>query len=238
MSRDPDQHELAVVRSEAMPAVGQPANESPRENALRKATPAEDAAAQMIEQEATIINRIAFPAMMAAALGLDQFAGPNGFRAHLDQLLKDAGNPSDPIERMLIEQFAFAHLRIVQLQVSAAKATNPELVKAYNGAASRLLGELRRLALSLRSYRQPIAPKHFTVVKQQNVATGDQQVAYIDQKDGPPKVPSADGNIKLGSKSKATLNYVPDLQFTPEPEACRRRQTKLVETERPDRQRP
>ena len=37
---------------------------------------------------------------------------PESFVAYLDQLLEEAGQPTDPIERMLIEQIAMAHHNI------------------------------------------------------------------------------------------------------------------------------
>src|SRR5262245_51047132 len=67
-------------------------------------TPAERAARQ-----AEALRQAIFPSFMALALGLDNQVGPLGYRAYLAQLIKDAGDPPDPIERMLIEQLALAH---------------------------------------------------------------------------------------------------------------------------------
>lgn len=50
----------------------------------------------------------------------------------------------------------------------------PRAVRQYGDMQSilRLTGELRRLALALKRYRQPASTKHFTVVRQQNVSAG------------------------------------------------------------------
>jgi len=126
---------------------------------------------------------------MAGSVPVGNDVGPSGFKVYLDRLLKDSGNPSDPIERMMIEQLALAHHRIAQLHVQAAEADTVDAAKQYMSVAIRLTGELRRMSLAIKQYRQPTTTKQFTVIKQQNVATGDQQVAYLDQSTG-----ESDGN--------------------------------------------
>jgi hypothetical protein len=99
-----------------------------------------------------------------------------------NSFLRDAGDPVDPVERILLEQLLLTHYRLAQLQIRADAADSAEYAKVLNGAANRLLGELRRLALAIRVYRQPASAKSFNVVHQQNVvASGSQQVAYTDQ---------------------------------------------------------
>jgi hypothetical protein len=71
------------------------------------------------------------------------------FRAYLDGLLADAGAGSDPVRRMLVEQYAFAHLRLAQLQVDAALAKGAEAQKVLNAACARLFAEMRRTALTI-----------------------------------------------------------------------------------------
>lgn len=94
-----------------------------------------------------------FPALVADALGYDNLFDSAAYKVYLERLLDDAGNPGDPVERMMLEQLALAHFRIGQLQVSAGKSKGTEATKLYNSAASRLLGEFRRTALALRAYR-------------------------------------------------------------------------------------
>jgi hypothetical protein len=90
---------------------------------------------------------------MAVALGLGGQVGPAGCRAYLEHLVQDAGDPTDPIERMLLEQLGLAHFRIAQLHADAGRAQGVEAAKIYNSVAARLLGEFRRTALALRVYR-------------------------------------------------------------------------------------
>ena len=115
--------------------------------------PARHAAAQKRAQQAEILRKGAFPALMATALSIDPYFETGAYRIYLEQLKQDAGNPTDPIEVMLIEQLCMAHWRIAQLHVSAGQAKSVEAIKAYNSATARLWGEFRRTALALRVYQ-------------------------------------------------------------------------------------
>ena len=86
-------------------------------------------------------------------LGLDNLFESKAYKVYLEQLIEDAGSPTDPIERMLLEQLALAHFRIGQLHVKAGLAEGIEAVKVYNSVAARMLGEFRRTALALRVYQ-------------------------------------------------------------------------------------
>jgi hypothetical protein len=98
------------------------------------------------------MRRGLFAAMMADAVGHEATFGSSAYRVFLERLIQDAGNPSDPVQRMMLEQLALAHFRIGQLQVQASHAESNEGVKLYNSAASRLQGEFRRTALALHAY--------------------------------------------------------------------------------------
>jgi hypothetical protein len=98
------------------------------------------------------------PVCLAAVLGMEGQVGAAGYRAYLDRVRKDAGGPTDPVEVMMLEQLAFAHLRAAGLQVEAAKAVGPEAV-ALGNAAARLLDEFRKTALALRAYRDAGSPR-------------------------------------------------------------------------------
>ena len=100
-------------------------------------------------RHAEILRDGIFPALMASALKLEKFVNTPAFKVFLDRLHEDAGRPTNPIARMMIEQLALAHYRIAQLQVQAAHAEGLEAAKIYNSMASRLLGEFRRSALAL-----------------------------------------------------------------------------------------
>src|SRR5262249_35201294 len=102
------------------------------------------------------------------------------YRAYLKQLFHEVGNPSDPLERMVIEQLALAHHCIGRLHVKSASSKTMHEATAYIAAAARLMTEYRRSALALKTYRDPARAAHLTVVRQQNVAVGDQQVALVE----------------------------------------------------------
>lgn len=105
-----------------------------------------------------------------------------GAKVYFNSYLRDAGEPVDPVEKILLEQLLLAHHRLAQLHARAEGASGAEHLKILNGAASRLLSEVRRLALAIRQYRSPLSPRQFHVVHQQNVVTaGDQKVTYVDQ---------------------------------------------------------
>src|SRR5262249_50668049 len=110
-------------------------------------------ATQRVAHQAEALKQGAFPALMASALGLDRYFDTAAYRVYLGQVLKDLGDPADPIERMLAEQLCLAHFRTAQLHVGAGQARGAEAVKAYNAVAARMLGELRRTALALKAYR-------------------------------------------------------------------------------------
>jgi hypothetical protein len=89
---------------------------------------------------------------MTTALNMAAF-DVHACRAYLDRFVVDAGGTQDPVERVLLEGLAFASLRLADLQSQAAQAKSIDAAKAYTSAAARLLGEIRRTALSLRVYR-------------------------------------------------------------------------------------
>lgn len=105
------------------------------------------------EQQADAIDRTLVPSMLATAMGMDEYFTVKGFRAYLDKIRKEAGDPTDPIEVMLLEQLVVAHLRAAQLQGDAGQAQGLEATRTLNNAAARLLGEFRQTALALQSYR-------------------------------------------------------------------------------------
>ena len=60
------------------------------------------------------------------------------------------------------------------------------MIELLNGAASKLTAEFRRLCLAVKEYRSPTVPKSVTVVRQQNLAGGDQRIALVDQRPAGP----------------------------------------------------
>jgi hypothetical protein len=95
---------------------------------------------------------------MATSLALDKFFDSSAYRVYLAGVMRDLGDPKDPIERMLIEQLCLAHFRVAQLHGAAGHANGLEGMKLLNTVAARMLGEMRRTALSLKAYRTTAVP--------------------------------------------------------------------------------
>jgi hypothetical protein len=132
-------------------------------------------------REAKVVRDYLIPTYFKLLVG-PEFDWP-GMRVYMNSIMAEAGDPTDPVERMLLEQFMLAHYRLAKLHVQADAAKTPESQKVLNTAATRLMGEVRRLALSIRQYRQPASPRQFQVVHQQNVATAGakQDVTFVDR---------------------------------------------------------
>jgi hypothetical protein len=106
------------------------------------------------EEQADILRRVIYPAMLASALKLDSLVRASGFRLFLDDLMRDAGDPDDPIERMLLEQMTMAHLRAGQLQAEAKEAVALEAIEIRTRGSAALMAECRKTALALVEYRE------------------------------------------------------------------------------------
>jgi hypothetical protein len=78
-----------------------------------------------------------------------------GYDQYVTDLVQEAGAPSDPIERMLVEQLALAHHNLGRLHVEAAASKGTAEAALLNAAVARLLSEFRKTALALKSYRTP-----------------------------------------------------------------------------------
>jgi hypothetical protein len=91
----------------------------------------------------------AWASMRTDLKGLDAEA----YQLYRDRLLADAGSPTDPIEAMILEQLALAHLNVGVFQYRATNAGTIQATAAYAGAAARLIAEFRRSALALQAYR-------------------------------------------------------------------------------------
>src|SRR4051794_7358123 len=114
--------------------------------------------------------------LYGASAGVFPLVEAAAYTAYLEQLLEDAGDPSDPIERMLVEQLAQAHHAVGRLYFKAANSESVDAAGVYLAAAARLMNEFRKSTLALKSYRTPAAAPHVTVM--QNIA-GEQKIALI-----------------------------------------------------------
>ena len=106
-----------------------------------------------VEQQAEGAKRLILPAALASALRLDRFIQNKGYRRYLDDLLKEAGSPTDPLEVMMIELLALCYLRAAEVHGRAGQVTELEAVAQYNGAAVSLTAEFRKTLLALKVCR-------------------------------------------------------------------------------------
>jgi hypothetical protein len=177
----------------------------------RKLTAEQQVVMDRVQHKANVIRDLAFPAAMAGAIPVAKDVGTAAFKVYRDGLVKEAGSPTDPVEIMLIEQLALAHHRVAQLHVQAEQAKSVEEAKVFTMAAVRLTGELRRLALALSQYRQPLPKRQFTLIKQQNLSRAGQQIAYLDREnESRAQVPFDGGGGKLGSTETRKVSSSPD----------------------------
>jgi len=78
---------------------------------------------------------------------------PESYVEYRNQLLKQCGDPTDPLEVMLLEQIAMAHHAIGRLRLKSAITEPAGAAVAYSDAGTRLLAEMRRCVLGLEDYR-------------------------------------------------------------------------------------
>ncbi len=97
----------------------------------------------------TIPSRFMYASLIRAFSVIDEHA----YKAFRDQLIADCGSPTDPIQVMMVEQLALAHLNMGFLQCRAANAPTLKAAEVYGSAAARLMAEFRRSALGLQAYR-------------------------------------------------------------------------------------
>jgi hypothetical protein len=91
--------------------------------------------------------------------GVFRQADAMAFKLFRDRLMIECGSPADPIEVMLIEQLALAHLNTGRLHFRSATADSLEAARTYGMLAIALAGEMRRTALAIKSFRtrpQPV----------------------------------------------------------------------------------
>ncbi len=147
---------------------------------------------------------------------------PEAFKQYRDILLEDAGRPSDPIERMLVEQLALAHFSIGRLQIKACAIDNAKLSVAYSDAATRLLGEFRRCSLALEEYRARQSAR-----KDQHGSTDTVAEKERSESHGTPRPPTN------GKKPPLTTKQGSNRQNTEMPEWLRKRMAPPIPNESP-----
>ena len=106
------------------------------------------------EQQSLVGKKIIAPAAKATVMGVESKIETSGCRVYLDDLVRESGNPSDPVEIMLLEQTAMCHLLSMKLQSKASGVEGTEAIELYLSGAARLSSEFRKTALALKEYRK------------------------------------------------------------------------------------
>lgn len=94
------------------------------------------------------------PAALATVMGRESQIEVTGYRGFLDEMVRESGNPSDPVEIMLLEQVAMCHLLSMRLQSKASQAEGTDAIELYMSGGARLSAEFRKTALALKEYRR------------------------------------------------------------------------------------
>ena len=107
-----------------------------------------------VDLQASVVKRGITPTALAMVLDMENMIGASGCRVYLDDLVRESGNPSDPVEIMLLEQMAICHQYSIQMQALSKKAEGIEAIELYLSGAARLSGEFRKTALAVKDYRK------------------------------------------------------------------------------------
>jgi hypothetical protein len=161
--------------------------------------------------EASVIEETFGAGILTSISSLSSQAGPGGFKVYRDRVLAASGAPKDPIEEMFIEQLLWAHHRVASLHVGATLAKGIDQVSALTSASAKLMAEFRKSGLALREYRSPTVPQQLTVVKQQNVAAGNQQVALVEAEAAGQMLKKRADDTELESKQTFVAHVEPTL---------------------------
>ena len=79
-----------------------------------------------------------------------------GFRRYREELLRQNGDPTDPVEVQMIEQLALMHFEILLLHAERAMSNDVENSLELLNGVCRMTAEYRRSALALKAYRPSI----------------------------------------------------------------------------------
>jgi hypothetical protein len=98
--------------------------------------------------------------------------------AYRDQFLADAGAPTDPLERVMIEQVATCHAMLMYTHSYHTMCDRVDHREIYSNAGANMMAELRRMVLAIKDYRtSPVRPQ-VTKIEQQNISH-QQEVSYV-----------------------------------------------------------
>jgi len=106
------------------------------------------------EQQSWLVKNSFAPAALAAAMGVGSHIEVQGYRCYLDDLIRESGNPTDPVAIMMLEQLAMGHLFSMRLYSKASEAQGTEATELYILNGLRLSAEFRKLASTFKEYQR------------------------------------------------------------------------------------
>jgi hypothetical protein len=113
----------------------------------------------VLNRQAGALKNVYFAGQMVSSLGLDDAVGVAGARLFLASFRQEAAAGGDPVERLLLDQLALAHLQVARLHALAAQSERLEFKQLYTNAAVRLLGATAQLVGALTAYRASARPR-------------------------------------------------------------------------------
>jgi hypothetical protein len=167
--------------------------------------------------------------MYASMAGIFQQMDLAAFQTYRDRLMADSGHPTDPIEVMLLEQLALAHMNIGRLQFNSATARSLEAARAYGAMATQLLGEFRRTTVALRAYRDQVASRTDATVEGRAAPAAHPARAGAEESE-------VGGDSELGTEQGGDRHGEDPIRL-PEPEAGRGREAEPRPAPRAQRRR-
>lgn len=186
------------VRADGLPGRGQTSSGPSRQEKPVTPAPVQCEAAQAdetppSEHYAWLVKDVFAAFFLSNSMGtVSKVFDVRALELYRDNLLSDAGNPSDPIQIMMIEQLALAHLNIGRLHGEAATARDLNHAKAYGSLAIGLTGEFRRTALALKAYRTPDGARPASRGEEQLAVSVDREVSAA-----PPEKKSSTPNWEM-----------------------------------------
>ncbi len=217
---DRDREVVSLPGTDAPTAWRRPA--APARDAIGSRPPTADEAADHFAGQLAETSASAF--MYFTMAGVFRQADALAFKKFRDRLLADCGSPTDPIEVMMIEQLALAHLNTGRLHHRAATADSLEAARVYGTTAILLMGEFRRGALALKSYRDK--PR---AISTQGAAAVEAIPAMTDDREG--------ADSEQGSEPGDDEHDGATIPLAQEPQEGRGRPIEQGEKARPKRRR-
>lgn len=108
-------------------------------------------------QQAAFLRDSSASVYLTSSVGacLGNVVTPTGFRLYLEELRQAAGNPTDPLQQMVWEQYVMAHHNLGRLYHRASGSATIDEAAVYSSIIIKLHAELRLLSETLHRLSKP-----------------------------------------------------------------------------------